>query len=318
MLNTVSLFSGCGGLDLGLKKVGFNIIWAIDNDKFAVKSYKHNVSKHIQNADIVDIIPSDIPNHELLVAGFPCQPFSMMGKKRGFEDERGTLFFYIEKILMEKSPDIILLENVRNLLTHDKGRTFKHMKNILEEKLGYKIYHNILNSSDYEVPQTRNRVFIVGFKDHDIEFSFPKPRILKYTMQDLLDDDVDEKYFLSEKILKTILSTGTKNFKANPEIDLKVARPLCATMHKMHRAFQDNYVTDKGRVRRLTPQECAKLQGFPTMDFNPFGFEKNYEIVVSDTQAYRQFGNAVTVNTAIYLGEMIRNAVIPEKKRRAV
>ena len=299
MYKVVSLFSGCGGLDLGFKKAGFDIIWANDFDKYAVESYKHNISDHIICEDINNIKPSDIPEHDLLLAGFPCQPFSMMGKELGFSDYRGTLFFKILNILKYHldtfgSPKIIVLENVKNLQTHDNGKTFKIMKESLEE-LGYTVNVDTLNSADYGVPQTRNRTYVVGIKDLPGTFQFPRELPLEKTLQDLLENNVDKKYFLSDKILKTVMSTGTKNYYAKPEIDLPIARPLCATMAKMHRASQDNYVTDNGKIRRLTPRECARLQGFPD----------SFEIVVSDSQAYKQFGNAVTVNVSFQVANSI-------------
>ena len=299
MYKVVSLFSGCGGLDLGFKEAGFDIIWANDFDKYAVESYKHNISDHIICEDINNIKPSDIPEHDLLLAGFPCQPFSMMGKELGFSDYRGTLFFKILNILKYHldtygSPKIIVLENVKNLQTHDNGKTFKIMKESLEE-LGYTVNVDTLNSADYGVPQTRNRTYVVGIKDLPGTFQFPKELPLEKTLQDLLENNVDKKYFLSDKILKTVMSTGTKNYYAKPEIDLPIARPLCATMAKMHRASQDNYVTDNGKIRRLTPRECARLQGFPD----------SFEIVVSDSQAYKQFGNAVTVNVSFQVANSI-------------
>lgn len=311
-LKTVSLFSGAGGLDLGFLNAGFDIIWANDIDKYAVESYKHNISNHIVLGDLNSLLDT-IPKHDVLIGGFPCQPFSLMGSQLGFDDDRGTLFFTIEKIVEKHRPKVIVLENVKNLETHDEGRTFKKMKNILEEKLldktgkyGYKVFHKVLNTSDYGIPQVRRRVFVVAFAEEylkgEIEFDFPKIKELNVTLQDILDKDVEKKYFLSEKILPTILSHGTGNYYSKSEIDLTIARPLCATMHKMHRASQDNYVTDVinrskfedsdekriSNVRRLTPNECRKLQGFPS----------DWNINVSDTQAYRQFGNAVTVDVA--------------------
>lgn len=292
MYDVVSLFSGCGGLDLGFKKAGFNIIWANDFDKYAVESYKHNIDKNIILGDINEISAKSIPKHDILIGGFPCQPFSMMGQELGFSDHRGTLFFKIIDILKfhienYNSPKVIVLENVKNLQTHDKGKTFKVIKNELE-KLGYLLNVTTLNSSDYGVPQTRNRTYIVGIKDLKGEFKFPTKINSNVTLQDLLEHNVNKKYFLSDKILKTVMATGTKGYHAKPEIDLKIARPLCATMAKMHRASQDNYVTENGNIRRLTPRECARLQGFPN----------SYEIIVSDSQAYKQFGNAVTVNVS--------------------
>lgn len=299
MNNVVSLFSGCGGLDLGFKQAGFDIIWANDFDKYAVQTYKKNFGDHIILDEIQNIDLKDIPNHNVLLAGFPCQPFSMMGGKLGFKDTRGTLFFHIAKIIKEKEPEIIVLENVRTLRTHDNGNTYKVIMNTLREDLGYKVYDKVLNTADFGIPQTRNRTFIVGFKDHSVNYEFPKPVKLQITMQDLLECNVSQKYFLSDKILKTVLSYGTKKWRAKPEIDLKVARPLTATMAKMHRASQDNYVTDRGRVRRLTPRECARLQGFP----------EDFKFDVSDTQAYKQFGNAVTVKLAYEVANSIKNSV---------
>lgn len=312
MLKIISLFSGIGGFDLGFINSGFDIIWANDINKYAIETYKKNIGGNIILGDIGEYY-KNIVDHDILIAGFPCQPFSMMGKQEGFSDERGTLFFKIEEILKRKNTKIFVLENVKNLLTHNKGSTFNKMKDILENRLNYKIYYKVLNSSDFGVPQTRRRVFIVGFnKNHfsEIDFTFPKEKKLKVTLQDFLDKDVEEKYFLSEKIIKTILADGTKNYKAKSEIDLKIARPLTATMHKMHRACQDNYVTDilnrnkfinknKTNIRRLTTNECRKLQGFP----------ENWEQVVSDTQAYIQFGNAVTVNVSSAIAEEIKRTL---------
>ncbi|SKA04796.1 DNA (cytosine-5)-methyltransferase 1 [Cetobacterium ceti] len=311
-LKTISLFSGAGGLDLGFLNAGFDIIWANDINKYAVKSYKENLGNHIVCEDLT-LCLDKIPNHDVLIGGFPCQPFSMMGEQKGFSDERGTLFFIIEKILKEHNTKIIVLENVRNLLSHDNGDTFKKIQKILEEKLNYKIFYQIVNTADYGIPQTRRRLFIVGFKKDfypNINFNFPTPMKLDKTLQDLLDKQVDKKYFLSEKILGTILASGTKNYKAKSEIDLKIARPLTATMHKMHRASQDNYVTDiknrklfedvlKSNIRKLTPNECRKLQGFP----------ETWKKIVSDTQEYIQFGNAVTVDTAYYIAKSITTSL---------
>lgn len=303
----VSLFSGAGGLDLGFHKAGFDIIWANDFDKYAVQTYKMNFKNEIIFDDINNIDFNTIPSADVVIGGFPCQPFSMMGSELGFEDTRGTVFFTVANLIKQminrgEKPKVVVLENVRRLLTHDGGNTFKVIKHVLEHELGYKVFYKILNSSDYGVPQTRNRIFIVCFDEKVIDFNFPKKVELKSTMQDLLERNVDEKYFLSDRLLKTILSNGTGNYKAKSEIDLKIARPLCSTMHKMHRACQDNYVTDNGKVRRLTPREAARLQGFPD----------DFVIPVSDTQAYRQFGNAVTVNVAESVAKSILE-VLDEK-----
>ena len=312
-MNVVSLFSGCGGLDLGFIQAGFNIIWANDFDKYAVQSYRHNIGDHIVEEDLTKIPVDAVPAHDVLIGGFPCQPFSMMGDQKGFTDTRGTLFFNIEQIILHHRPKVVILENVRNLVNHEKGNTYRVIKEHLD-LAGYQIFDQVLNSADYGVPQTRNRIFIVCFrKDLNITtFDFPEPVPLEKSLQSILETNVPSKYYLSHKILPTIMASGTKTYKAKAEIDLAIARPLCATMAKMHRASQDNYVTQpselaekegKTSIRRLTPRECARLQGFP----------KEYDIIVSDTQAYKQFGNAVTVNVANHVARAILNTVNSKK-----
>ena len=307
-MRVLSLFCGCGGLDKGFDETGYNIVWANDFDKYAVETYKANFGDNVILGDINEIELNSLPEFDVLIGGFPCQPFSMMGAEKGFEDTRGTLFFRIAEILKYKidqgrKPRTVILENVRSLRTHNKGKTFKTIKRVLENELNYKVFDQVLNTADYGIPQTRNRTYIVCFANDNAEFEFPDKQELNLTLQDLLETEVDDKYFLSERILPTILSDGTGGYKAKSEIDLKIARPLCATMAKMHRACQDNYVTQNNRVRRLTPRECARLQGFPD----------DFVIPVSDSQAYKQFGNAVTVNVS--KGER-RN--VKKKKKRSV
>ena len=315
-MRVVSLFSGIGGLDKGFTKAGYDVIWANDFDKYAVETYRANYSNKIVLGDINKIPLEDIPDHDVLIGGFPCQPFSMMGKQKGFADARGTLFFRIAEIIKNQidnpnrtKPKAIILENVRALRTHDKGRTLKIIKRILEVELGYKAFDMVLNSADYGVPQTRNRIYLVCFANSDVKaFGAPTTQKLSVTMQDLLEHGVEDKYFLSEKILPTILSNGTGGFKSKSEIDLKIARPLCATMAKMHRACQDNYVTQKRKdgsvgVRRLTPRECARLQGFDDANGSDF------IIPVSNTQAYKQFGNAVTVNVSYAVAQKVKETL---------
>lgn len=301
-MRILSLFSGCGGLDKGFVEAGYDVVWANDFDKYAVQTYQANFGNHIVLGDINEIAIADLPAFDMLIGGFPCQPFSMMGEERGFEDARGTLFFRIAEIIKYKierneKPRVVVLENVRSLKTHNKGKTFKTILSILEKDLGYKVFYDILNTADYGIPQTRNRTYIVCFANETADFTFPEKQQLNITLQDLLESDVEDKYFLSDKILPTILSDGTGGYKAKSEIDLKIARPLCATMAKMHRACQDNYVTQNGRVRRLTPRECARLQGF----------NDDFIIPVSDSQAYKQFGNAVTVNVSRVVAQSVRN-----------
>ena len=303
-MRTVSLFSGIGGLDQGFIQAGFDVIWANDFDKYAVQTYRANYDTPILQGDINTVPLEDIPDFDVLIGGFPCQPFSMMGSELGFADARGTLFFRIAEIIdvkikAGKRPRAIVLENVRTLKTHNGGKTFATISRILQADLGYQMHTMILNSAKYGVPQTRNRTFLVCFANPQAVFTQPKEVALEKTLPDLLETDVPEKYFLSARILPTILSDGTGGYKAKSEIDLPIARPLCATMAKMHRACQDNYVTQNGRVRRLTPRECARLQGF----------SDDFQIPVSDAQAYKQFGNAVTVNVAHAVAREVRNTL---------
>jgi len=317
---TVSLFSGIGGFDLGFMYAGFNIIWANDFEKYACQTYKANVSNNIVCGDIREE-KVNIPDHDVLIGGFPCQPFSTLGKLQGFEDQegRGTLFFEIKDIIKKHHTKVVVLENVKNIMNHDNGKTFKRIIKELND-IGYITFHHIFNSQDYGVPQRRNRCYIVAFSGEffDVkEKDLPWPPIQKLlvTTQDLLDEDVPEKYFLSKTIVKTIMGRGTKNYIVEPTIDLPISKTLTATMAKMHRASQDNYVTDdinfkrhcgenKVNIRKLTPNECRKLQGFPS----------DWVQVVSDCQAYKQFGNAVTVNVSYALATMLFKFIKEHKK----
>jgi len=306
----VSLFAGIGGFDIGFENAGFDVIWANDIDKYACETYKANVSENIVCDDIRNQLDK-IPDHDILIGGFPCQPFSTLGKLKGFEDDRGTMFFYIKKIALEHDTKVLVLENVKNIKNHDKGKTFKRILNELD-KIGYDCYYDVLNTADFGIPQRRNRVYIVALNRKYFEpkkFEFPKGFKLKITTQDLLDKKIEEKYFLTKKILPTILGEGTKGYIVKPTIDQPISKTLTATMAKMHRASQDNYVTDiinsknisedRSNIRKLTPNECRKLQGFPS----------DWKQVVSDAQAYKQFGNAVTVDVAYNVAKNLMNYI---------
>lgn len=314
----VSLFSGIGGFDLGFSYAGFNLIWANDFDKFACETYKANVGANICLGDIKEQ-KANIPSHDIVIAGFPCQPFSTLGKLEGFNDEeRGTLFFEIKEILKKYNTKVVVLENVKNIMNHDEGKTFERILHELE-LLGYSCFYHVFNSADYGVPQRRNRCYILGFHNdyfYTHKFGFPEKQPLTITTQDILDKNVPETYFLSKKIVKTILGHGTKNYIVKPTIDLPISKTLTATMAKMHRASQDNYVTDdtnfkkycdpdkKVNIRKLTPNECRELQGFPS----------DWKQVVSDCQAYKQFGNAVTVNVSFALATALMKYIDANKK----
>ncbi|GAA7310266.1 DNA (cytosine-5-)-methyltransferase [Helicobacter pylori] len=307
-MKVASLFSGIGGLDLGFIQNSFEIVWANDFDKYAVETYKTNIGQNIVLGDI-EIEKDHICGHDILIGGFPCQPFSTLGSLQGFEDKRGTLFFTICEIIKKYRPKIVVLENVKNLINHNKGESFKRILFELNE-LDYQVNYDILNTLDFGIPQQRNRVFIVALRKNsftNLEFIFPTKTSCKISALDLLDKQVELKYFISQRMIKTILGRGTKGYIVEPSIDTPIAKTLTATMHKCHRASQDNYYTDLknwerykdnnySTIRRLTPNEARKLQGFPS----------NFKQVVSDTQSYKQFGNAVSVNVSFALAKAIK------------
>lgn len=290
---------------------------------------------------------------DLFVGGSPCQSFSLVGKQRGLEDTRGTLFYEYARLVSEIRPKVFIYENVKAVLSNDEGRTWEVMKQVFTD-LDYTWKQTVLNAKDFGIPQNRERIFVVGFRNDlklNKKFAFPSPVTLDKKLQDFLIDNVSgkyylpkkgvdfvtdeknltkrytqidgevslcqkknqqfnwhgdfvfveenkdmektmqdlEKYFLSEKVKKYVLASGTKGFYSKPEIDLEIARPLLTTMHKMHRAGVDNYVTTEGRIRKLTPRECLRLMGFCD----------SFKIVVSDTSMYQQAGNSIVVDVLI-------------------
>jgi len=360
-IRLATMFSGIGAVEFALKRLKLNtkIVFASDNDKFVKESYftNYNIGNENWYSDVHNIDGSKYLNKvDLLVGGSPCQSFSMVGKRKGFDDTRGTLFYEFARVIKESQPKVFIYENVKGLVNHDKGNTFETIKATFNE-LGYKYYYKLMNAKDYGMAQHRERIFVVGFKDDSVKFNFPEKIALKHKMQDFLEDfieskyylkekgvkfvtssknrkkrytqingdiaicqkanqqfnwhgdfiyeekskqefdefvfdvnEVEEKYYLSDKVKSYVLSTGTKKFKTTIKTDLEVARPLLQTMHKMHRAGVDNYVThNKGRIRKLTPKECLRLMGFGD------GFKQ----VVSDTQMYRQAGNSIVVDVLI-------------------
>lgn len=337
----VELFAGVGGFRQALTLLSndFNIeqetVAFSEIDYSAIQTYTSafSVAGEIEIGDIVSFCEQEsniwkLPDFELLTGGFPCQSFSMMGKQKGFEDMRGNVFFQILEILKRKKPKYVLLENVRNLLSHDKGKTFEFIIESIRE-CGYPhIYYDVFNTEDFGLAQKRNRVFIFATTEKIDDFTFnhieikkvfekiiDKTSLLKQiSTHDILEKNVDEKFYLSDVIKPTILSNGTKKYKSKSEINPMIAKPLTATMVKMHRACQDNYFSDgfinsdnpkeylkteytkdelcKQRIRKITPKEAFMLQGF-SEDF----FEKVQSSGNSNTQLYKQAGNAISVNT---------------------
>ena len=195
----IDLFAGIGGIRMPFQNLGGKCVFSSEIDKYAAQTYEANYGEK-PSGDITQINAESIPNFDILLAGFPCQAFSIAGKRKGFEDTRGTMFFEVERILEEKKPKSFLLENVKGLTNHDHGRTFKIMLDILENKLGYKVYYKVLNAKNFGLPQNRERIMIVGFKNHNIDFKFPEEINKETKVGDILIDNPDSKYTISDKI----------------------------------------------------------------------------------------------------------------------
>lgn len=294
----IDLFAGIGGFRLGLESIGAKCVFSSEIDKFAQQTYEANFGEK-PHGDITKIAAKDIPPHDILCAGFPCQSFSIAGKKKGFEDTRGTLFFEIARIAKYHKPKVLFLENVQGLLSHDKGKTFLIIFTTLED-LGYIVHYKVLNSKNFGVPQNRKRVFIVAFLN-DVDFKFPKPSNQVTCIVDILETDVDEKYFISEKAWLGHQKRKAKNMALGKGFGYKLVthESLETSTLTSHYSKGGTEILLKentsNRPRKLTPRECARLQGFPD----------SFKIVCSDTQAYKQFGNAVTVNVITAIAKQI-------------
>jgi cytosine-specific methyltransferase nlaX len=310
MVKIVDLFAGIGGIRLGVEQAfgSVDCVFTSEIDKHAVTTYKANFKDGHVFGDIKQIDASDVPDHDILLAGFPCQPFSQAGLKKGFTDTRGTLFFDIERILLAKHPKAFLLENVKQLKGHDKGRTFQTIIDHLN-KAGYKVFYEILKARDFGVPQNRERIYIVGFLDHSINFEFPKPTNLPTRVGDILDDVVDEKYTISDK-----LWSGHKRRKELNKLNGKgFGYGLFNKESAYTNTISARYYKDGSEIlieqenknpRKLTPREAARLQGFP----------EEYVIPVSDAQAYKQFGNSVAVPVIKAIATEMKKALNKIKK----
>lgn len=296
----IDLFAGIGGMRIAFERAGGHCIYSSEWNKYSQQTYFANFGEQPEG-DITQVDASTIPDHDILVAGFPCQPFSIagvskknsLGRSTGFEDKtQGTLFFDVCRILKEKRPEAFLLENVKNLCSHDRGKTFKVILESLEE-LDYEVFFDVLDGQDY-VPQHRERIIIVGFdrerygKGFGFDFNltpvYPKPVI-----NDILEKDIDDKYTLSDKLWGYLQNYAAKHKAAGNGFGYGIA-PLDG----ISRTISARYYKDGSEIlieqegknpRRLTPRECARLQGFP----------EDFKIPVSDTQAYKQFGNSVVV-----------------------
>lgn len=283
----IDLFAGIGGIRLGFESVGGECVFSSEFDEAACKTYSANFGEY-PSGDITKIPASDIPEFDILLGGFPCQAFSIIGKKEGFENETcGTLFFEIERILKEKQPKAFMLENVRNLTAHDKGNTFKVIRSHLEA-LGYNVHAKVLNALDYGVPQKRERIIIVGFKDN-VFFSFPEPVPVsqRKTLIDILETDVDRRYYVKDKIRESRLMRLKDPNYPKPYISHENMAGSITPHHYsscLRAGASANYILINDE-RRPTEREMLRLQGFP----------EDFKIVVSYSQIKHQCGNSVAV-----------------------
>jgi DNA (cytosine-5)-methyltransferase 1 len=292
----VDLFSGIGGIRLAFDSLGCQCVFSSEWDKFACMTYERNFGDR-PRGDIRAISSDEIPDHDILTAGFPCQPFSIsgvskkesLGRPHGFEDPtQGTLFFEVKRIIAEKRPSAFLLENVKNLVHHDGGRTFKVILRTIEVELGYDVHWAVIDAKNW-VPQHRERIFIVGFREAR-QFTFPEIETTDRRIGDILDPNPDPKYTLSNHLWAYLREYALKHQRLGNGFGYGLV-----ALDGITRTLSARYYKDGSEIlipqgsskspRRLTPRECARLMGFP----------EKFEIPVSDTQAYKQFGNSVVV-----------------------
>ncbi len=304
IFKSIDLFAGIGGIRLGFEQTKrVKNIFSAEIDKYACETYECNFGENPMH-DITKIDEKALPDFDILLAGFPCQAFSIAGRRGGFEDTRGTLFFDVARIIKEKQPKAFLLENVKGLTNHNNGKTFDTIINVLEHDLGYTVYTKLLNAKDYGSPQKRDRIYIVGFKD-EVDFEFPKPTKLRKKVKDIMEEhEVSSKYYLSNTYLETLRKHKARHQEKGNGFGYQIVDGndiantlVVGGMGKERNLLFDDRLTDftpktniKGEInreyiRKMTPREWARLQGFPD----------TYKIPVSDAQAYKQFGNSVSV-----------------------
>lgn len=307
----IDLFAGIGGFRIAFTEAGGECVYASEWDAYAQKTYEANFG-HKPDGDITKVSEDDIPDHDILTAGFPCQPFSIagvtknnaLGKMHGLLHEtQGTLFFDVARIIKKKRPQAFILENVKNLVSHDKGNTFRIIMRTLRDELGYHVFPYILDAR-YVVPQHRERIYIVGFRDTSF-FDLPELPDLHPRFRDILQENVEDKYTLSDHLWTYLQNYALKHrAKGNgfgyglTDLD-GIARTLSARYYKD--GAEILVPQENKNPRRLTPRECARLMGYPD----------TYEIVCSDTRAYKQFGNSVVVPVVKHVARQIVQTLYP-------
>jgi DNA (cytosine-5)-methyltransferase 1 len=321
MLDCASFFAGVGGIDLGFKQAGFRTIYANEYDEFAAETFEKNHGLEVDKKDIRLVSAEDIPDFDVLLAGFPCQAFSVAGYRQGFDDikGRGGLFFELERIIGAKRPKVAFFENVKNLERHDNGNTFTVICNHLElvEYLGYSVKYKILNACEYgDVPQNRERIYIVAFRNKEDcdRFEFPESIPLRKTISDVIDFDtkMDDKYYYSEACLfYHSLRASIKRHDTTYQWRRKYVREnksnLVPTLTANMGTGGHNVpliLTRQGDIRKLTPEECFYVQGFP----------KDFQLPdQSNTRLYKQAGNSVVVPVIHRIAEEIKDAIMKEQ-----
>ncbi len=329
-LRSIDLFAGIGGIRMGFDQAfgnSINTVFVSEWDSYAQKTYATNFpSIHPINGDITKIDEKDVPEFDICLAGFPCQAFSLAGQRKGFDDDykgmsRGTLFFDVARICSHHMPKVIFCENVKGLTIHDKGKTFKIITGTLEQ-MGYKVFHKVLNSKDFGVPQNRERIYIVAFRN-DIapdNFNFPRPTGKKVCIRDIMEEKpVPAKYYLSTQYMDTLRRHKERHAaKGNGfgyeirELDSIAGAIVCGGMGRERNLIIDKRQKDlkptthiKGEVnregiRKMTPREWARLQGFPD----------SFKLPLSDVHLYKQFGNSVTVPVIRAIAEQIKKIIL--------
>jgi len=289
------LFAGIGGIELGFKKAGFDIEWANEIDKNACITYRMNHKHTLHEKDLNDLKTSEVTEIDILTGGFPCQAFSIAGYQKGFSDDRGNVFFQILRFVDDLNPKIVFLENVKNLTSHDGGKTFERITFEFKER-GYRVFYKVLNSSEYgNVPQNRERIYIVAFKDDKIadKFTFPNIKKLDKKVKDLIDSKAEEKYYYTNSRYYNQLKDEMQNRDSVYQWRRVYVREnkskLCPTLTANMGTGGHNVplIIDDKDIRKLTPRECARFQGYD----ESFVFPKN----LSNSSLYKQIGNSVTV-----------------------
>lgn len=285
-LKFIDLFAGVGGIRLGFSDIG-ECVFSSEIDKFAQQTYECNFA-HKPSGDITEIDENDIPSFDIILAGFPCQPFSNAGLRKGFDDTRGTLFFDIARIVRHHKPSVVFLENVKGLRTHNKGQTYAVICDTLKQ-MGYNIHAKVLNAKNYGVPQNRERIYIVGFLEN-VDFKFPDSSSSDTLVGNILEDEVADKYTISDRLWDGHQRRKEKHIANGNGFGYSLFNRNSVYASTISaRYYKDGseilIAQDGKNPRKLTPREAARLQGFPD----------TFKIPVSDNQAYKQFGNSVAV-----------------------